>query len=45
MSSEEIKEEDIIIRNYRTSDYQATLGILKDLNELLDIVFEEKQWR
>ena len=45
MSSEEIKEKDIIIRNYRTSDYQATLEILKDLNELLDIGFEEKQWR
>jgi len=45
MSSEEIKEKDIIIRNYRTSDYQATLEILKDLNELLDIGFEERQWR
>ena len=45
MSSEEIKEEDIIIRNYRTSDYQATLEILKELNELLDIGFDEKQWR
>ncbi|KKK83350.1 hypothetical protein LCGC14_2794260, partial [marine sediment metagenome] len=24
MSKKQIKEEDIIIRNYRTSDYQAT---------------------
>ncbi|MBY8985961.1 MAG: GNAT family N-acetyltransferase [Candidatus Lokiarchaeota archaeon] len=45
MSSEEIKKEDIIIRNYRTSDYQATLEILKELNDELDIGFEEKQWR
>ncbi len=45
MSNDEIKEEDIIIRNYRTSDYQATLEILKELNEMLDIGFNEKQWR
>ncbi|MHA2035940.1 MAG: GNAT family N-acetyltransferase [Promethearchaeota archaeon] len=45
MSIEELKEEEIIIRNYRTSDYQATLEILRDLNEKLDIGFEEKQWR
>ncbi|MFW9896069.1 MAG: GNAT family N-acetyltransferase [Candidatus Thorarchaeota archaeon] len=45
MSNKEIKEEDIIIRNYRTSDYQATLEILKELNDLYDIGFEEKQWR
>ncbi|MHA2280521.1 MAG: GNAT family N-acetyltransferase [Promethearchaeota archaeon] len=45
MSIEELKDEDIIIRNYRTSDYQSTLEILKDLNELSDIGFEEKQWR
>ncbi len=45
MSIEQIQEEDIIIRNYRTSDYEATLEILKDLNELFDIGFNEKQWR
>ncbi|MFW9987518.1 MAG: GNAT family N-acetyltransferase [Candidatus Odinarchaeota archaeon] len=45
MSFEQIQEEDIIIRNYRTSDYEATLEILKDLNELFDIGFNEKQWR
>ncbi|MHA1914192.1 MAG: N-acetyltransferase family protein [Promethearchaeota archaeon] len=45
MSSDEITDNDIIIRNYRTSDYQSTLEILKELNELLDIGFDEKQWR
>ncbi len=45
MSNDEIKEEDIIIRNYRTSDYEATLEILKEVNEVLDIGFNEKQWR
>lgn len=45
MLEEEIKQEDIVIRNYRTSDYQATLAILKELNEYYDIGFNEKQWR
>ncbi len=45
MSDKEISKENIIIRNYRTSDYHATLEILKGLNELLDIGFSEKQWR
>lgn len=45
MSKNEIQEEEIIIRNYRTSDYGATLEILKDLNELFDIGFNETQWR
>ena len=45
MSENEIQEEEIIIRNYRTSDYEATLEILKDLNELFDIGFNETQWR
>jgi ribosomal protein S18 acetylase RimI-like enzyme len=45
MSNKERKEEEIIIRNYRTSDYQATLEILKELNEMFDIGFDEKQWR
>ncbi len=38
-------EEEIIIRNYRTSDYQSTLEILSELNELFDIGLDEKQWR
>jgi len=45
MPDDEFKDEDIIIRNYRTSDYQATLEILKELNELFDIGFNENQWR
>lgn len=45
MSEDVIKDEDIIIRNYRTSDYQATLEILKGLNKLFDIGFNENQWR
>jgi GNAT superfamily N-acetyltransferase len=45
MSSDEITDKDIIIRNYRTSDYEATLEILTELNELLDIGFDEDQWR
>jgi len=45
MSKNEIKEKDIIIRNYRTSDYQATLEILHELNEMFDIGFNETQWR
>jgi ribosomal protein S18 acetylase RimI-like enzyme len=45
MTEEEMKEEEIIIRNYRTSDYQATLEILQELNETFDIGFNEKQWR
>ena len=45
MSKDEIQEDGIIIRNYRTSDYQATLEILKELNEMFDIGFNEKHWR
>jgi len=36
MTVEIIKEEEIIIRNYRTSDYQATLKILKELQSKYD---------
>ena len=45
MSNDELNEEDIIIRNYRTSDYESTLEILQELNEMFDIGFNEKQWR
>ena len=45
MSDEEIKEEEIIIRNNRTSDYVSTREILLELNENYDIGFNEKQWR
>ncbi|MFW9901690.1 MAG: GNAT family N-acetyltransferase [Candidatus Thorarchaeota archaeon] len=45
MSENEIQDEDIIIRNYRTSDYQATLEILQELHKLYDIGLREEQWR
>ncbi len=45
MLKEQINKEDIIIRNYRTSDYQATLEIWKNLNELMGVEFDEEQWR
>ena len=35
--SKEIEEDDIIIRNYRTSDYPGTLEILKQLHDIYDI--------
>ncbi|MGQ4875965.1 MAG: GNAT family N-acetyltransferase, partial [Promethearchaeia archaeon] len=44
-NNNEIKPEDIIIRNYRTSDYEATLEILKQLNEKYDIGLNEEKWR
>ena len=45
MTEEILKEEDIIIRNYRTSDYQATLKILRELQEKYNIGFVESKWR
>ncbi len=45
MAHEIIKEEDIIIRNYRTSDYLATLKILKELQSKYNIGFIESKWR
>jgi len=45
MADEMLKEEDIIIRNYRTSDYQATLKILKELQSKYNIGFVESKWR
>lgn len=45
MADEMLKEEDIIIRNYRTSDYQATLKILKELQQKYNIGFVESKWR
>ena len=38
-------EDDIIIRNYRTSDYEATLEILQHLDTTYDIGLNEEQWR
>jgi len=45
MSDDLIKEKDIIIRNYRTSDYQATLKILLELQNKFNIGFVESKWR
>lgn len=45
MISKDNLEEEIIIRNYRTSDYQSTLEILNELHELFNIGLDEKQWR
>ena len=40
-----IEADDIIIRNYRTSDYEATLEILTALNDKYDIGLNEEKWR
>lgn len=45
MSKDFIDKHEIIIRNYRTSDYEATLEILKQLNDIYDIGLKEKKWR
>ena len=43
--AENIEEEGIIIRNYRTSDYEATLEILRQLHDKYDIGLNEEKWR
>ncbi len=43
--AEQIEQDKIIIRNYRTSDYEATLEILKSLEDKFGIGFSEDQWR
>jgi len=45
ISNQKIDENDIIIRNYRTSDYEATLEILKQLHDKYDIGLKENQWK
>jgi GNAT superfamily N-acetyltransferase len=45
MSENEFNDENIIIRNYRTSDYKATLEILTELNNQYDIGLNEERWR
>ena len=45
MSKEEIDKEEIIIRNYRTSDYEATLEILRELDQTFHIGLKEDQWK
>ena len=41
---EEFEEDQIIIRNYRKSDYQDTVEILKQLHDIYDIGLKEEQW-
>jgi predicted N-acetyltransferase YhbS len=43
--AEVISEEEIVIRNYRTSDYEETLEILQQLNNQYDIGLNEEKWR
>jgi len=45
MSDGLIDKEEIIIRNYRTSDYQATLEILGELQDQFNIGLDEAKWR
>lgn len=45
MSEENNEDQDIIIRNYRTSDYESTLEILKELHDQYDIGLKEDQWK
>ena len=45
MSQKTIKEEDLIIRNYRTSDYDATLQILTELDDTYNIGLKKNQWK
>ena len=42
---EYIDKHEIIIRNYRTSDYQATLEILRQLHDTYDIGLNEQRWK
>lgn len=42
--SKEFEEDYILIRNYNTSDYPATLEILKQLHDIYDIGLKEGQW-
>ena len=37
-------DDQITIRNYKPSDYRDTLEILKELHNMYDIGFKEKQW-
>lgn len=45
LESKKLDKDEIIIRNYKTSDYQATLEILKQLHEIYDIGLKEGKWR
>ena len=45
MAKEILDKDEVIIRNYRTSDYKATLEILKELQDQFDIGLDEIKWR
>ncbi len=45
MSEDKIDLENIIIRNYRTSDYLSTLEILRELHNQYNIGLNESKWR
>ncbi len=45
MADPSVKDSDVEIRNYRTSDYQATLDILRELQLKYDIGLNEEKWR
>lgn len=42
--SKDCEEDYILIRNYNTSDYPATLELLKQLHDLYDIGLKKGQW-
>lgn len=43
-SNNEFEDDYILIRNYNTSDYPATLELLKQLHDIYDIGLKEGQW-
>ena len=45
MKGIDVRKKDLIIRNYRASDYEETLEILKQLDGKYNIGFEESKWR
>jgi predicted N-acetyltransferase YhbS len=45
MSDKPLTQDEVIIRNYRTSDYQATLEILQELQDQFDIGLDEQKWK
>ena len=44
-TSKEFEEDYILIRNYNTSDYPATLELIKQLHDIYDIGLKEGQWK
>jgi len=42
--NKQFEEDYILIRNFNTSDYPATLEILKQLHDIYDIGLKEGQW-